>query len=123
MGEAFGIESNLLVSLGIVPTMRIRAWLSSSPWAKVACLALLALFVVLCGMHYAGAHFNGDGDGVGLVKSFSIISLLLILLAAFWLSKVATITPDAPIETLGTWWMPSTPASFERAAIGAPLRR
>ena len=123
MGEGFGIESSLLVGLGIVPPMRFRAWLSSSPWAKVACLALLALFVVLCGMHYAGAHFNGDGDGVGLLKSFSIVSLLLILLAAFWLSKVATITTDGRVFTLGTGWMPSNPPSFERTAIGAPLRR
>lgn len=85
---------------------------------------LLALFVVLCGMHYAGAHFNGDGDGVGLVKSLSIISLLLlILLAAFWLSKVATIITDGPVWALGTWWMPSSPPSFERPVIGAPLRR
>lgn len=66
--------------LVIVLSMQTRAWISSSKWGRVACLALLVLFALVCGIHFAGAHHDGDADGLGLTDAFSLISIVVMVM-------------------------------------------
>jgi hypothetical protein len=85
-GEVPVASSNKGLPLGIVAAMRIRALIESSKTVRVLCFALLVLFVLVCGVHVAGAHHDADLDGLGLGNVIAILAmayaLLLILIQA-----------------------------------------
>ena len=58
--------------------------------ARVLLVLLLMVFVVLCGMHFGGAHHDGDGDG--LVLSLDV---LLLTLGAALMALTTFRTPRA----------------------------
>jgi hypothetical protein len=69
--------------LGIVHEMRFRALIKQSPRARGACLVLLLLFVVICGIHIAGIHHDSDADGLSLVDRLATILLIAALAFLF----------------------------------------
>lgn len=71
-------------TLGIVPRMRMRAWVADSTWGRAVGLTLLVLFLAVCGLHFAGAHHDADGDALVLAEGFSVllVGALLVLAAA-----------------------------------------
>lgn len=67
--------------------------MSRSAWARGACLVLLVLFVLICGVHLTGILHDSDPGGLGLVDGLSAIVLVgvlaLLLLAADRLRRPA----------------------------------
>lgn len=63
--------------------MRMRDFIRRSPWARVAFAVLLVLLVLVCGVHLAGAHHDGDTDGIGLLDGFASLALLVLVFVAF----------------------------------------
>lgn len=53
--------------------------MEQSPWVRGACLVLLLVFILICGVHLAGIHHDSDSDGLGLVDGISIILLAAVL--------------------------------------------
>jgi hypothetical protein len=49
--------------------------------ARILFLVLLVLFVLICGLHVAGAHHGTDIDGLGLVDGLAALALVGALLA------------------------------------------
>jgi hypothetical protein len=101
--------------------VNLRALVQGSDVAKVICLVVVILFVLVCGVHLAGAHHDGDGDGLGLADRFSAIVLAMALLIGI----AVTVTERSISGTLATFgslfglrrFGPPTP----RTAV--PLRR
>lgn len=52
-----------------------------SPSARILCLILLVLFLVICGFHIAGARHNGDSSDLGLVDGLALIGMLVGFIA------------------------------------------
>ena len=89
-------------SIGIVPPMRMRAWISTSRWGRAVGLTLLVLFVIVCGLHFAGAHHDGGGEDLGLAEGFSVLSLLAMIMAAvarLGLSVHLSASPEVAVPT------------------------
>ena len=70
----------------------MRAWIADSTWGRAIGLTLLVLFVVVCGLHFAGAHHDSDLEGLGVVDSFGMFSILALLLLA---TTIARMGPQA----------------------------
>ena len=103
--------------------MPLRTFLTSSRAGRVLCVALLAAFVLLCGLHLAGAHHDSHGDGLGLASE----PLLLALVAALLVLVVVTATRRSPAPSASSIAAPFAgappprPTSF-RLCLGSPLR-
>lgn len=50
-----------------------------SPLAKVLVIAFVVIFVLLCGVHLAGAHHDADTDSLGLAIDLFVLTLLAAL--------------------------------------------
>lgn len=77
----------------------MRSWLSSSVSGRIVCLSLLVLFALICGVHLAGIHHDGDADALGPVggpEVFSIILLLAVALAVARFSSGRTTSRGEP---------------------------
>jgi hypothetical protein len=59
--------------------MRFRALMEQSPWVRGACLVLLLVFLLVCGIHLAGIHHGADSDALGLVDRLATTLLLAVL--------------------------------------------
>lgn len=59
--------------------MRFRALIEQSPWVRGACLVLLVVFLLVCGVHVAGIHHDSDSDGLGLGDRLATILLIAVL--------------------------------------------
>jgi hypothetical protein len=71
-------------SLCIVADVWIRQLVKRSTVTRVLCLVILLLFVLICGIHVAGAHHLGDSDGLALadgVVALAAIGALLLAVA------------------------------------------
>jgi hypothetical protein len=53
--------------------------MEQSPWVRGACLVLLLVFVIICGVHVAGIHHHSDSDGLGLGDRLATLILLTVL--------------------------------------------
>lgn len=109
--------------LGIVPRMKMRAWLSSSRSGRAACLTLLVLFALICGIHFAGAHHDGDGDDLGLVDAFSLISVVLLVIALAGREISSTPSRGGGPLTPPPLRVRSIGPPLQLVLLGAPLRR
>ena len=69
--------------------------MQQSSWARGACLVLLVLFLLVCGIHLAGVPHDSGPDGLGLVDGLGAI--LLVGALALTLSLMA----------MGRWRMPA----------------
>ena len=85
----------------------MRAFLLYSRAGRVLCVAVLALFLLLCGIHIGSAHHDGHGDSFGLAQQ-------LILFVA--LAIVSMVSASAVTSRL-----PGLPA-LSRVWVAAPLR-
>jgi hypothetical protein len=50
--------------------------------AKTACLLILVLFIVVCGVHLGGIHHDADQGGLGLFDTLSVVALVAALFVA-----------------------------------------
>lgn len=66
-------------------SMRLRAFLSDTPTGRALSILVLALFVLLCGLHIAGAHHDSHGDSFALAGDAFVLLVLvgLLILLAF----------------------------------------
>lgn len=71
--------------------------------ARILFLVVLVLFVLICGLHVAGAHHGTDVDGLGLVDGLAALVLVGALLAGLAATRRRRV--------LGAW------------ASGLPIRR
>ena len=104
--------------------LKLRSIIENSPLARVACVALLVLFVLICGVHLMGSHRTSDEDGLGLADGLRQLVLFLgaaLASGALLRSQRGVVTPD-----------PETPNRFEHVPhwrvllpipLEAPLRR
>jgi hypothetical protein len=78
--------------------MRFRALIQRSPWVRGACLVLLLIFVLICGIHVGGFHHDSDGDGLGLVERLAtmlFVALMGLILVALTKEKHPLFTNDS----------------------------
>ena len=61
--------------------MRMRNLIHSSTWARVLCVALLVLFVLVCGVHLSGALHDDTAHGIGFLDAFASLFLIVLVLA------------------------------------------
>ena len=59
--------------------MCFRASIRRSAWVRGAFFVLLLIFILVCGIHLAGAHHDSDSDGLGLVDRLPLILLVAFL--------------------------------------------
>ena len=59
--------------------MCFRASIRRSAWVRGAFFVLLLIFILVCGIHLAGAHHDSDSDGLGLVDRLPLILLVALL--------------------------------------------
>lgn len=50
--------------------------------ARVLLVLVLMVFVLLCGIHFGGAHHDGDGDGLVVALDVLLLSLAAMTLIA-----------------------------------------
>ena len=75
--------------------MYIRAWFADSTGVRAVGLTLLVLFIVVCGLHFAGAHHDADGDALALVDTLGVLSVFALVWAALTTSRVSRQCPAA----------------------------
>ena len=99
----------------------MRAFLLYSRAGRVLCVAVLALFLVLCGIHIGSAHHDGDGDSFGLAQQ---VMLFVVLAVAFLLmaSAITRRLPDAPASTREWVAAPLREPPWFDLGLDAPLR-
>ncbi|MFN2490821.1 MAG: hypothetical protein ABR529_14030 [Actinomycetota bacterium] len=93
-----------------------RALVQRSPWVRGACLVLLLIFILICGVHLAGIHHDSDSDGLDLVDWLTAI-LLIALLA------LALIAPVRRRTGCASDARPALSEIFSGTAIEAPHSR
>jgi hypothetical protein len=90
--------------------------MEQSSWVRGACLVLLLVFVLICGVHLAGIHHDSDSHGLGLVDR--LVSLLLVAILGLGLITVARKTLPVVSRT------PAARRQFlAAAAVQAPSSR
>lgn len=60
--------------------MQFRAFLLDSRSGRVLCVAVLALFLILCGIHIGSAHHDGDRNSFGFAEELILFVALAIAL-------------------------------------------
>ena len=100
--------------------MQLRAFLLHSRAGRILCIAVLALFLVLCGIHLGSAHHDADGDSFGLAEQ--VILLIAIAIALVLVAKTAGRQRPSP---MGYWsdraTAPLRDASSVHLSLQAPL--
>ena len=61
----------------VTRVLKLRSVIEKSRLARVACAALLVLFVLICGVHFMGDHRYTEGEGAGLADGVRQLVLLL----------------------------------------------
>lgn len=87
--------------LGIVAQMRLRALMERSPWVRAACIMLLLVFILICGIHLAGILHDSRGLGLGLIDWLAAILLFAVLglaLAALNQRRSLGSSPTRPVH-------------------------
>jgi hypothetical protein len=79
--------------------VQFRALIQRSSTAKLVCLVVVILFVLVCGIHVAGAHHDGDADGLSLGDSSAAAILAIVLLMGFAL----LVSLRSGSDDYGTW--------------------
>ena len=87
--------------------MQLRAFLIHSRAGRVLCVAVLALFLILCGVHIGSAHHDGDGDSFGLAAQ--VILLVAVAVALLLVAKATGQRGLAAVDPSSDW-------------VAAPLR-
>ena len=87
--------------------MQLRAFLLHSRAGRVLCVAVLALFLILCGIHIGSAHHDGDGDSFGLAEQ--VILLVAVAVALLLLAKATGRPGPTQMDPSSDW-------------VAAPLR-
>lgn len=60
--------------------MRLRTFLGGTRTGRMLSILVLALFVLLCGLHIAGAHHDSHGDGFGVAAEAFVLLIMVGLL-------------------------------------------
>jgi hypothetical protein len=55
--------------------MRLRGLIQRSRWAQAGCLALLVIFVLICGVHLFGVQHDSEADGLGFGDGLAVMAL------------------------------------------------
>ena len=103
--------------------MPLRTFLTSSRAGRLLCVVLLAAFVLLCGLHLAGAHHDTHGDGLGLASEpllLALVAVLLVLVVVAATRRAPSLSPYS-IASLFAVGPSPRPTSF-RLCLGSPLR-
>lgn len=64
--------------------MQLRAFLLHSRAGQVVCVTVLAVVLILCGIHIGSAHHDGGGDSSGLAEQMMLliaVAVALVLIA------------------------------------------
>lgn len=101
--------------------MHLRAFLLHSRAGRVLCVAVLAVFLVLCGIHIGSAHHDGDGDSFGLAQQvvlFLAAAVALLLIAHKKVLRAQDASPPL------MFWLaePFRELSPSDLALASPLR-
>ena len=76
----------------------MRTIVRNSTAAKLVCLALLLLFIAVCGLHVAGAHHDVGADGLGL-GHVTVLVLLVLYAAAAWVLLKDQLLPTSRLRS------------------------
>ena len=108
----------------VAGVLTLRSVIQNSRLARIACAALLVLFVLMCGVHLVGAYHDSEAGGLGLTDGLR--QLILLLGAAFFggalfrspgcVSSPCSETPSRVYHV--SQWRALVPIPLE-----APLRR
>lgn len=104
--------------------LKLRSVIENSRLARMACVALLVVFVLICGVHLIGAHHDSEGEGLGLADGLRQLVLLLgaVLAAGALLRSQRSVASPGSETPSGihhvSHWRALVPIPLE-----APLRR
>lgn len=59
----------------------MRTFLLQSRSGRALCFLILALFLILCGLHLSGSHHDDDGDGFGFAEQVILLVAIVSGLA------------------------------------------
>jgi hypothetical protein len=99
----------------------MRAFLTQSRAGRTLCVLLLAVFLVLCAMHAAGAHHDEAAESVGLVAELLLAATAAVLLLGLLRTRNSKTDPGR--SDSATEPGPSKRhLPHRRLALGVPLR-
>lgn len=78
--------------------MDLRVFLLRSRTGRVLCIAVLALFLILCGIHIGSAHHDGDGDSFGVAEEILLFMALAVALLLATGAGGRDFGPEGPIH-------------------------
>ena len=88
--------------------------MTQSSTGRLLCLAVLLLFVLVCGIHLAGVHHDVDGHAIAVGITLLIGSVVMAILATEFVAKTVLIpavilapsimAPNGPRDSLPAGW-------------------
>jgi Na+-driven multidrug efflux pump len=76
------ITSDRLPGAGYSRRMGLRSTRQRAAGLRALCVLILLLFLLVCGIHIAGAHHDPGPDGLALADGLTDVVLLVLLLVA-----------------------------------------